>query len=45
MAKVKNAKSLKEARGKLRGMADFRKTKYGIVATKSKWSRKKKAKN
>lgn len=46
MAKVKveNEKSLKEAREKLRGMVDFRQTKYGIIAAKSKWPKKKKYK-
>ncbi len=37
----KNGKSLEEAKEKLRGTADFRKTKCGIVAAKSKWPKKK----
>jgi len=40
--KVKDEKSLKEAKEKLRGTVDFRKTKYGVIATKAKWSKKKK---
>jgi len=34
--KVKDEKSLKEAKEKLRGTIDFRKTKWGVVAAKSK---------
>lgn len=42
MAKVKvqNEKSLKETKAKLRGTVDFRKTKCGVVAAKSKWPKK-----
>jgi len=39
---VKDEKSLKDAKQKLRGIIDFRKTKYGVIATKAKWSKKKK---
>ena len=42
--KVKDEKSLKEAKEKLQGMVDFRKTKYGVIAAKSKWLKKKKSK-
>jgi hypothetical protein len=42
--KVKNEKSLKEAKEKLRGIVDFRKTKWGVVAAKARWLRKKKKK-
>jgi len=43
MAKVKvnNDKLLKEAKEKLNGAVEFRKTKYGIVAAKTKRRRKK----
>jgi len=40
--KVKDKKSLKEAKEKLRGGADFRKTKkWGVVAAKAKGLKKK----
>lgn len=44
MAKVifKDKKSLKEAKEKLRGIVEFRKTKCGVIAAKSKWPKKKK---
>ncbi len=42
--KIKDEKSLEEAKEKLRGAVDFRKTKYGVIAAKSKWSKKKKKK-
>ena len=38
--KVKNEKSLEEAKEKLRGTIDFRKTKCGVVAAKAKQSKK-----
>ncbi len=40
--KVKDKKSLKEAKEKLRGTFDFQKIKYGVIAAKSKWPKKKK---
>lgn len=42
--KIKDEKSLKEAKGELRGTVDFRKTKCGVIAAKSKWPKKKKTK-
>jgi len=39
--KVKNEKSLKEAKEKLRGVVGFRRTKWGVVAAKTKRSKKK----
>jgi len=42
--KVSNDKSLKEAKEKLNGAVEFRKTKYGIVSTKAK-RRKNRRKN
>ena len=38
--RVKDEKSLEEAKEKLRGTVDFRKTKCGIVAAKSKRPKK-----
>jgi len=38
--KIKDEKSLKEAKEKLRGVVEFRKTKYGVVAAKAKRSKK-----
>ena len=40
--KIKDEKSLEEAKQKTRGTVDFRKTKYGVIAAKSKWSTKRK---
>ncbi len=42
--KVKDEKSLKEAKEKLRRTVEFRKTKFGVVAAKAKWPKKKKTK-
>ncbi len=42
--KIKDEKSLKEAKEKLRGIVDFRKTKYGVVAAKARWQKKRKSK-
>ena len=42
--KIKDEKSLKEAKEKLRGIVDFRETKCGVIAAKSKWPKKKKKK-
>lgn len=42
--RVKDEKSLEEAKEKLRGTADFRETKYGVIAAKAKWPKKKKLK-
>lgn len=39
--KIKDEKSLKETKEKLRGMVDFRKTKCGVIAAKVKWPRRK----
>jgi uncharacterized protein YlxP (DUF503 family) len=38
--KIKDKNSLKEAKEKLRGLVEFRKTKYGVVATRTKRSKK-----
>jgi hypothetical protein len=43
--KVSNDKSLKEAKEKLSGAAEFRKTKYGIVAAKTACVKRKKDRN
>jgi hypothetical protein len=43
--KVKSERSLKEAKEKLRGMVEFRKTKWGVVAAKAKYRRKKQERN
>ncbi len=40
--KIKNEKKLKEAKEKLQGQVDFRKTKEEIIAGKSKWPKKNK---
>ena len=40
--KIKNEKSLKETKEKLRGIVDFRKTKSGVVMAKAKWLKKRK---
>lgn len=41
--KVKDEKSLEEAKEKLGGTVDFRETtKWGVVAAKAKWLKKKK---
>jgi len=34
--KIKNEQSLKDAKQKLKGNVNFRRTKYGVVAAKSK---------
>lgn len=39
--RVKDEKSLKEAKEKLRGTVDFRKTKCGVIAAKAKWPKRK----
>jgi len=41
--KVEDKKSLEETKEKLRGTVYFRKTKWGVIAEKSKWPKKKKA--
>lgn len=40
--KIKDEKSLEGAREKLQGTADLRRTKYGVIAAKSKWPNKRK---
>ena len=40
--KIKDKKSLEKAREKLRGIVDFRKTEWGVIATKAKGPKEKK---
>jgi hypothetical protein len=42
--KIKDEKSLEASKEQLRGTINFRITKCGVVAAKSKWPRKKKMK-
>ena len=42
--RVKDERSLKEAKEKLRETVDLRKTKCGVIAAKSKWPKKKRSK-
>ncbi len=46
MAKAifENEKSLENAKQKMQRIVDFRKTKYGVIAAKTKWPKKKKSK-